>query len=179
MRRICQSLWVLCWLLTTPALAASQDAQVIDLQVSMPSAGAFTALDIEVTRLGSKHTVRLQDDGGVPNDLPHDGIWNGRLTGEYSRTVSVRVFGHQSSGSPQLLYSGVERTEDRRHVMLGWRVGASSQGYSAVRTPLSYPGNVAEMFVALPLITGFGGGLFVLLYVGMLVRMRRPGSHEE
>jgi hypothetical protein len=63
--------------------------------------------------------------------------------------------------------------------MLGWRVMASGQRYTAVRTPLSYPGNVAEMFVALPLITGFGWGLFVLLYVGMLVRMRRSGDSEE
>lgn len=179
MRGICRTLCLLCSLLCVPSFAMAAGEQVLDLQISMPSAGAFTALDVELTRLGSKHTVRLQDDGGVANDLPHDGIWNGQLSGQYARTVSVRVFGHHASGSPTLLYSGVERTEDRRHVMLGWRVGSSGQGYTAVRTPLSYPGNVAEMFVALPLITGFGWGLFVLLYVGMLVRMRRTAGQEE
>jgi len=158
--------------------ATAADAQVIDLQVSLPSRIDYTALDLEVTRLGTKKTVRLRDDGSVPNDLPHDGIWNGRMSGTYSRLVSVRVFGHRASGSPDLLYSGVERTEDTRHVLLGWRVMRTGQNYSAVRTPLSYPGNVAEMFVALPLISGFGWGMFVLLYVGMLVRLSRREGEE-
>ena len=162
---------------SSSALAA--DDQVIDLQVSMPSRGAYVALDVEVTRLGSRHTVRLRDDGGVPNDLPHDGIWNGRMTGDYSRTISVRMFGHRSGGTQDLLYSGIERTEDARHVLVGWRIMATGDGHTAVRTPLSYPGNVAEMFAALPLITGFGWGLFLLLYVGMLVRLSRKDQGEE
>lgn len=172
-------LWLACWLLTAPAFASATSAQVIDLQISMPSEGAFSSLEVELTRLGTQHTVRLRDDGGVANDLPHDGIWNGQLSGEYSRSVSVRVFGHRPQGSPQLLYSGIERTEDARHTMLGWRVMASGQRYTAVRTPLSYPGNVAEMFAALPLITAFGWGLFMLLYVGMMVRMQRGSGSEE
>ncbi len=158
--------------------AWAADNQIIDMQVSLPSRSAYVALELEVTRLGTKHSIRLRDDGSVPNDLPHDGIWNGRLSGTYSRLISVRVFGHRDSGSPELLYSGVERTEDTRHVLLGWRVMRTNQRYTAVRTPLSYPGNVAEMFVALPLISGFGWGMFILLYVGMLVRLSRRGGEE-
>jgi len=37
---------------------------------------------------------------------------------------------------------------------------------------------VSEMFVALPLITGFGWGIFVLLYVGLLVRLSRKEGEE-
>ena len=178
MRSFGRMFGILCAFLAGGACAHAADDQIIDLQVSMPSRGSYVALDVEVTRLGAKHTVRLRDDGSVPNDLPWDGIWNARLSGEYSRLVSVRVFGQRAKGSPVLLYSGVERTEDARHVLLGWRVMTNAQGHSAVRTPLSYPGNVAEMFVALPLISGFGWGIFILLYVGMLVRLSRQGGEE-
>jgi hypothetical protein len=158
---------------------AAADEQVLDLQISVPSSSGLDSVDVEVLRLGETHMVRLTDDGSVANDLPGDGLWSGRLAGPYARTVAVRIFGHRATGSLQVLYSGIERTNDARHVMLAWRVRSSGSETTVARTPISYPGSRAEMAASLPLIAGFGWGIFILLYVGMLVRMRRASSPEQ
>ena len=158
---------------------AAADVQVLDLQISMPSSSGLDSLDVEVLRLGQTHMVRLTDDGSMAHDLPGDGLWSGQLAGPYARTVSVRILGHRSTGTLEVLYSGIERTEDAHHVMLGWRVRSSGSETTVARTPISYPGSRAEMAASLPLIAGFGWGLFILIYVGMLVRMRRAASPEQ
>jgi len=170
---------------TTPAMMASTgatrdgkavafgDGQVIAFQVSAPTNSAFAGVEVDLTRLGKQTRVRLSDDGTNANDVAYDGIWEGNHWAEYSRYATVRLFGVDAAGDRTLLYSGVERTEDKDHTTLGWRVIQIYDDLTAMRTPMSYPGNMTEVHVSIPLITAFGWGIFVLVYIGLVIPMVR------
>jgi hypothetical protein len=142
-------------------------------RVTAPSAAGYDSFLLELTRLGRDHLVGLSDDGSNQADLAFDGVFSGAHTGVYARMVTVRLFGRPPDGPPSLLYSGVERTDDVHEVILGWRVIKRNQDFIAVRAPAAYPGNVAEVYLGLPLLVAFGWGGIVLVYVGFLFQRRR------
>lgn len=167
----------------TPAMMAgatkqTSDSQLIQFQVAMPSNTAFTAVRIDLLRLGQSQDIVLTDDGTNPSDVAYDGIWEGQHKGSYARYVTIRMFGADESGGQTLLYSGVERTEDKSHATLGWRVIQVYDTLTAMRTPDSYPGNVTEVHVSIPLVTGFGWGIFVLVYIGLAIPLVRRENGE-
>lgn len=149
---------------------------LIEFQASLSERTSLSGMTVEVVRLGSTKRITLTDDGQSLNDVPYDGVWVGSDVGAYSRTITVRLYGQQPTGEQVLLYSGVERTDSNDSATIGWRVNNVHDQYTAFRAPTSYPGNVSEIHVGLPLITAFGWGLFVLCYVGLLVRVTRRES---
>jgi hypothetical protein len=155
------------------APGSSADDHLIEFQASMSERTLLSGMTVEVVRLGETKRIILRDDGRTSTDVAYDGIWVGSDVGAYSRTITVRLYGQQSTGEQVLLYSGVERTDSDDSATIGWRVNKVNDQYTAFRSPTSYPGNVSEIHVGLPLITAFGWGLFVLCYVGLLIRSNR------
>ena len=163
-------------LFVSDALASPGNAggdHLIEFQASLSERTSLSGLTVEVVRLGSTKRIALTDDGRTLKDVPYDGVWVGSDVGAYSRTITVRLYGQQPTGEQVLLYSGVERTDSDDVATIGWRVNSVHEQYTAFRAPTSYPGNVSEIHVGLPLITAFGWGLFVLCYVGLLIRSTR------
>jgi hypothetical protein len=155
------------------APGSSAGDHLIEFQASMSERTSLSGMTVEVVRLGETKRIILKDDGRTPKDVAYDGIWVGSDVGAYSRTITVRLYGQQPTGEQVLLYSGVERTDSDDSATIGWRVNNVHDQYTAFRSPTSYPGNVSEIHVGLPLIAGFGWGLFVLCYVGLLIRATR------
>jgi len=160
------------------AQAADLDApQTLDLRIAVSSAITYSALSVELSRLGEQVTLELVDDGSLPDDVAWDGIYVGRLVGPWSRYAEARVIGRAPSGEEELLFSGLVRTEDRRRVMLGWWVKHLPQGNRAIRTAVAYPDGAAGAVNSAPMLVAFGWGVFLLCYVGWLTQQTSsPGA---
>lgn len=144
--------------------------QVLGVQVAVSHGVAFSSVWAETSRLGETRVLPLADDGTVPEDLPWDGIYVGSEPGPYSRYVTLRLYGRLDDATEALLWEGTVRTEDAFRPTLGFRVAWQGDHLRAERVALALPTGPGAIAEGLPLLVAFGWGLFVLTFVGILVR---------
>ena len=157
--------------LAGPAQAA--DVQTLLVQVEVPGALAGTTVHAKLDRLGQAHTLPLTDDGSTPGDIAGDGVHVGQIQGEYARALGLTLITTQNSVA-QAVFAGVLRTDDAHLATLGFRLVATPEGTVTVRVPVPFPGGSEAVSGLLPLITAFGWGTLVMIYVTMLVFGRHP-----
>ncbi len=164
-------------LITALLTAARADApQVLDLRVAVSSALTYSAVNLELNKLGEVVKIPLVDDGSLPDDVAWDGVYAGRHEGPWSRYVEARIVAETPSGEEELLFSGLVRTEDRYRVMLGWWVKQLPQGNRAIRTAVAYPDGAAGAVNGTPIVVAFGWGVFLLCYVGWMAQRQLSGQ---
>lgn len=93
-------LWSLCAL----ALASTQ---TVDIVVSGRGLPAGTHLFAETTWLGQARRTLLSNNGGVPADLPGDGLLATSWTGKPVRTLGIRIVAVHSDGTSTVAWSGI------------------------------------------------------------------------
>jgi hypothetical protein len=171
---------VLVWGTLLGKTASAGDAQQVMFQVAVPESLTLTSLRAEIDHSGTITAIPLSDDGRIKWDIPDDNVYLGTTSGDYARTISVKLFAEQGA-TTHVVFAGVLRTEDPDLATLGWRLIATPDGPTSVRVPVPYPGTGGETYESLQLVSAFGWGVLVMGYVAFLVlrssrRPRRPGS---
>ncbi len=154
------------------AASTEQGSAELLFQLAAPNEVVLKSVLVEMTRRGKKQYVTLSDDGSVSGDQPHDGVWMGRFTGAFVKTMTVRVYISMKKDVITSAYEGIVNVVDSRHDGVSWRLERGRGGWLASPTAAAYPGRHGTVSEVLPTVAVFGWGLFLVAVVALLFSRR-------
>ena len=168
---------------TPAAPSGPKDSSELLFQLAVPNEVTLKSVLVEMSRQGRSHFVALSDDGSVSGDQPHDGVWMGRFTGPFVKTMTVRLFIRHKEDTVISAYEGLVRMVDSRLDGMSWRLERGRDGWIASPTAAAFPGRHGTVSEVLPTVAVFGWGVFLVAVVALLLSRRgragEPSPEKE
>ena len=156
---------------TTEMPETDAKSQVIVFHVAAKKLATYERFELELERLGETETLYLSDEGQI-GDTPGDNVFVAVSTGEYSRTVGVKMYAWLTNGGRVLIYASIVRTNDPTYSVLSWQVGERADG-RAERIATDWPADAAADADELRVFVLLGWLAVTLAYAGFVAGRSR------